>query len=181
MTGPAARLAALTGGTTPEAAWALFDDLAPLAPAEATGRWRGAELPTGSRLTGLLAAHGWWGKEVVDAETVHPLLFAGRDGRPVPVDPAPAPLALLRRWPGLARSAVARAGFPLVRPLLRARRPGGRIRPVQHRGVVTAALLYDALPIVDVLRRVDADTLLGVMDLRGLPEPFFFVLRRDGD
>jgi hypothetical protein len=32
---------------------------------------------------------------------------------------------------------------------------------------------------VDHLRRVAAGTLLGLMDLRGVPEPFFFVLRRD--
>jgi hypothetical protein len=54
------------------------------------------------------------------------------------------------------------------------------VRPVEHRGVVTAAVVYDALPIVDVLRRVDAGTLLGVMDCRGVPEPFVFVLTRAG-
>jgi Domain of unknown function (DUF4334) len=40
-------------------------------------------------------------------------------------------------------------------------------------------MVYDTLPIVDVFRRVDADTLLGLMDLRGLPEPFLFLLERD--
>ena len=50
---------------------------------------------------------------------------------------------------------------------------------VEHRGVVTAALVYDRLPIIDAFRRVDDATLLGVMDLRGLPDPYLFVLRRD--
>ena len=40
-------------------------------------------------------------------------------------------------------------------------------------------MIYDDQPIVDVFRRIDDDTLLGVMDLRGMPEPFFFVLERD--
>ena len=40
-------------------------------------------------------------------------------------------------------------------------------------------MVYDALPIIDVFRRVGADTVLGAMDMRGLPAPFFFVLRRD--
>jgi hypothetical protein len=142
------------------------------------GLWRGAELPTGSRLDGLLPLHGWWGKEVVDSETVHPLLFADRRGRPRPVAPWPAPLGLLRRAPGLARTGPARLGFAAVRPLLRARRPGARIRAVEHRGVVTAAVVYDALPVIDAFRRVDERTLLGLMDLRGLAEPFAFVLTR---
>ena len=50
---------------------------------------------------------------------------------------------------------------------------------VEHRGVGTAAMVYDALPIIDVFRRISADAVLGLMDLRGLAEPFFFVLRRD--
>jgi hypothetical protein len=156
----------------------LFDSLDPVAPAELLGRWRGAELPTGSRLDGLLTLHRWWGKEVVDVETVHPLLFAGRGGVPRPVAPWPAPLAVLRRAPGLARTPLARAGFAAVRPLLRARRPGARVRALEHRGVVTAAIVYDRLPVVDAFRRVDGATLLGLMDLRGLDEPFAFVLTR---
>jgi hypothetical protein len=45
--------------------------------------------------------------------------------------------------------------------------------------VLTATLCYDALPINDVFRKVDDDTLVGAMDLRGLEMPFMFVLRRD--
>lgn len=157
---------------------ALFDTLEPVAPEELVGRWRGAELPTGSRLDGLLTLHGWWGKDVVDPETVHPLLFAGRRGVPRPVAPWPAPLGLLRRAPEVARTPVARLGFAAARPLLRARRPGARVRAVSYRGVVTAAIVYDALPVVDAFRRVDEHTLLGLMDMRGLDEPFAFVLTR---
>ncbi len=158
---------------------ALFDTLDPVAPAELVGRWRGAEIPTGSRLDGLLTLHHWWGKDVVDPETVHPLLFADRRGVPRPVAPWPAPLGLLRRAPGLARTPAARIGFAAVRPLLRARRPGARVRAVAHRGVVTAAIVYDALPVLDAFRRVDDRSLLGLMDMRGLGEPFAFVLTRD--
>ena len=57
-------------------------------------------------------------------------------------------------------------------------RPRARLRTVEHRGVHTAAMVYDALPIIDVFRRVDGATVLGLMDLRGLPDPFFFLLRR---
>jgi hypothetical protein len=44
--------------------------------------------------------------------------------------------------------------------------------------VSTATLVYDALSILDVFRRVDGDTVLGWMDLKGMEQPFFFVLRR---
>ncbi len=48
----------------------------------------------------------------------------------------------------------------------------------RHRGKVSATMVYDNLPIHDVFRKMDADTVLGIMDLKGLKKPFFFVLRR---
>jgi len=172
-------LAAHRDGAAPADALAAFDRLPPVDVAATVGRWRGSGLPTGHPFDGLLEAYGWYGKEVVDPETVHPLLFRGRRGGPVPVDPAHAPLGLLRRAPQLARTPVARLGFAVVRPLRATRRPAARMRPVEHRGVVTAALVYDRLPVVDVFRRAAPGTLLGLMDLRGMAQPFFFVLRRD--
>ncbi|MFW3168534.1 GXWXG domain-containing protein [Geodermatophilus sp. CPCC 206100] len=181
MSEPLRWLARHRGGAAPVDVLALADRLPAVEPATLVGRWRGRELPTGSRLDGLLAAHHWYGKEVVDAETVHPLLFRDRAGVPRPVQPALAPLLLLRRVPGLARSAPARAAFAAVRPLLRTGRPAARVRRVEHRGVLTAAIVYDRLPVVDAFRQVAPDVLLGLMDMRGLAEPFAFVLERDLD
>jgi hypothetical protein len=176
---PAVWLADHRTGALAADALACFDRCAPVEAGALTGRWRGSGLPTGHPFDGLLEAYGWYGKEVLDPETVHPLLFRDARGRPRPVDPAYAPLAVLRSAPGLARTSVARAGFAVVRPLRTTRRPAARVRAVEHRGAVSAALVYDRLPVVDVLRQVAAGTLLGVMDMRGVPEPFFFVLRRD--
>ena len=39
-------------------------------------------------------------------------------------------------------------------------------------------MIYDQLPIIDVFRRIDGTTLLGLMDMRALPQPYFFVLTR---
>jgi hypothetical protein len=89
------------------------------------------------------------------------------------------PAGLLRDHAGLAHSGIARAAFGGVRPLLYTDKPKARLRTIEHRGVATAAMVYDSLPIIDVFRRVDDDTLLGLMDLRGLPQPFFFLLRRE--
>jgi hypothetical protein len=40
-------------------------------------------------------------------------------------------------------------------------------------------MIYDSLPINDIFRKVDDHTVLGVMDVRFTPQPFFFVLRRE--
>jgi hypothetical protein len=110
---------------------------------------------------------------------VHPLLFLDRAGHPRPVDPGLLPIGLLRDRTDLAAHPLTVRAFTGMRPALFTRKPKARLRAVEHRGVVTAAMIYDALPIIDVFRRVDPDTLLGVMDLRGLPAPFFFLLERD--
>ncbi|MGY1847903.1 MULTISPECIES: DUF4334 domain-containing protein [unclassified Blastococcus] len=165
-------------GVSRAEAQSSFDWFEPQPVEEMLGRWRGSELPTGSPLDGLLAAYGWWGKEFLDTETVHPLLFGTAAG-PRPVDPALIPVGVLRAAPRLAHSRAARAAFTAVRPLLTTSRPKARLRMVEHRGVVSAAMVYDRLPIIDVFKRVSSRTVLGMMDLRGLPDPFFFVLRRE--
>jgi hypothetical protein len=166
-------------GADPDEALAYFDSLPTVVPEEMLGRWRGSGLVTGSPLDGLLEAYGWYGKEFLDDETVHPLLFSDRSGRPRPVDPTLLPIGVLRDYAGFLQFWPLRTALSSIRPLLYTSRPKARLREVTHRGVVTAAMVYDSLPIIDVFRRVDADTLLGLMDLRGLPQPFFFLLRRD--
>jgi hypothetical protein len=166
-------------GASPADALAFFDSLPTIGQAEMLGRWRGSGLHTGSRLDGLLEAYGWYGKEFTGPEAVHPLLFHGRDGRPRPVDPALIPLGLLRDYAEVARSWPVRTAFGHLRPLLHTNQPKARLRTVEHRGVTTAAMVYDALPIIDVFRRVGPDVVLGAMDMRGLPAPFFFLLQRD--
>jgi hypothetical protein len=168
----------LARGMPRDEALAMFDACAPVPVGEMIGRWRGSGVPTGSPLDGLLEASGWYGKEFLDAERVHPLLFTTRSG-PRPVDPALIPVGVLRDRPGLAHSRAARTAFRAARPLLTTSRPRARLRAVEHRGVVTAAMVYDALPIIDVFRRLTSSALLGLMDLRGLPDPFFFLLRRE--
>jgi hypothetical protein len=160
-------------------ALAFFDSLPTVGLDEIIGRWRGSGLPTGSPLDGLLEAYGWYGKEFIGVESVHPLLFRTRAGPTRPVDPALLPLGLLRDYPGLAHLGLLRTVFGGVRPLLYTNRPKARLRTVEHRGVDTAAMIYDALPIIDVFRRVGSDVLLGAMDMRGLAAPFFFLLERD--
>lgn len=166
--------------TTSSAALDLFD-AAPAVDAEAMiGTWHGAEVPTGHPLDGLLDASGWWGKQFVDAETVHPLLFPAGDGTLWPLNPLLAfgGLGVATRIPAL-RNRNHLSTISRLRPALRARTPKARLRTTRYRGVDSATMIYDQLPINDVFRRIDDETVIGAMDLRGSTAPYFFILRRD--
>jgi hypothetical protein len=177
MTSATDRLAALGDAAPLEVALELFDALPSIAAAEITGRWRGREIATGHPMDGLLAPSGWWGKQFDDVDHVHPLLFEAASGEVYPVSPRRMPLGLAGRVPA-AYVGKAKPVSSRMRLLLETRHHQARLRNVEFRGVVTAAMVYDDLPIIDVFRRVDADTLLGVMDYRAHPAPYVFVLER---
>lgn len=165
---------------TREEAHAFFDGLAPARVETCIGRWRGSSLHAGHRLDGVLESYGWYGKEFLDADHVHPLLFRrlGGDGV-MTVNPAPLPVGLLAKHPDLFRGRLVSLSFRALSPLLQTRTPRARLRVLEHRGVQTAAMIYDDQPIIDFFREVDADTLVGWMELRGMAEPFLFILERD--
>lgn len=52
------------------------------------------------------------------------------------------------------------------------------IRMVEHRGVVTATMVYDRHPIFDHFRRAGDGLLLGLMDRKGEERPLAFYLSR---
>lgn len=172
-----ARLAALERGSDTATALAFFDALAPVGCAELVGRYRGRELPTGHTMDGLLEASGWYGKQFDDVDHVHPLLFRSPGGDIFPVEPRKMPLGFAARVPS-ALVSRAHSSVGVLRPVIRTKKHRARLRAVEYRGVVSAAMVYDHLPIIDVFRRVDAQTLLGVMDLRG-SAPYVFILTRD--
>lgn len=170
--------------TTHDEAQAAFDSAAPVMPEFMTGVWRGAELPTGHPLDGLLECSGWWGKRFVDAETVDPLLMDGRSGRQWPMNPGLAPLKLAQRVAVPSMLApLLRWAVAVLRPILRTRKPRARLRSVSYRGQATAAMVYDQIPVIDYFRKLPtrsgADVVIGAMDLRGTNHPYFFVLRRE--
>jgi hypothetical protein len=160
-------------------ALALFDSLPAVSNDFMLGTWRGEGFPSGHPLDGALEAYGWWGKRFDAPDEVHPLLFARRGGGTLALNPfwmAPS-LPWLDRWPLPKSPGIGRA-LQWLLPLLSTRRSGARLRQVEHRGRVSAAMVYDRLPIHDCFRRLDDDTVLGVMDQKGARQPFFFVLRR---
>ena len=176
----AQRALQMIGGATSnlDEALAIFDALPAANIDDMLGQWSGGECNTGHHSEGLLDLYGWKGKTFEDAETVHPLVFHAGSGKTRTLEP---------RWlfPGLglpswiARSRVTGVIFNLLQPLLATRKARARLRMVEYRGVSTATMAYDHLPILDVFRQVDADTLLGCMDMKGDARPYFFYLKRD--
>lgn len=173
-----------TGPLKTAEALALFDRLPPASVEQLLGSWRGSSVASGHPLDGLLERCHWHGKRFEDVESVHPLVFRGPGGGLVSLEPRwllPS-LPLLLRWPVLRAPLLLALFTPLFRllmPLLTTRQPRARLRLCSCRGVETAAMLYDHAPIIDAFRRLDDDTLLGLMDLRGMEQPFFFLLQRE--
>ncbi|WP_203294718.1 DUF4334 domain-containing protein [Maricaulis parjimensis] len=151
-------------------ALSLFDNLPPADEAFMIGSWKGEGFATGHPMDGLLESAGWYGKQFVDRNSVHPLLYTTEDGREVfAVDPARL---------DFNRSGNSSAHLGAWRDKLETEAFTARLRMTEYRGALCATMIYDARPINDVFKRVNDDTALGIMDMRGLDKPFFFVLRR---
>lgn len=157
---------------------AHYDALPPVAPADLRGLWRGEGVPSGHPLDGALERLGWFGKRFDDDDLVDPLVFRTGRGGLVNVHPGRVPLGLVLRVAPLLRTRPAGAAFAVVRPLLTTHRHRARLREVRFRGVVSAAIIYDDLPVIDALRADDDGSVLGAMDARGMARPFLFRLRR---
>jgi len=180
MTTPASRLATFErGGGTATEILTLFDSLPPISVDALYGRWRGSGVPSGHPMDGLLERFGWYGKEFSGPEHMQPLLCKRRGGEVFALNPAFVPISLVNRHIGLFHNRFAKAGFALCARAARTTRPTARLRMTEFRGLVTATMIYDRLPIQDVFRAAAPDMLLGMMDLRGMAQPFFFVLRRE--
>ena len=157
-----------------------FDALDPVEIPFLHGAWKGESFPTGHPLDGALEAFHWHGKRFHSAEEVDPLVFDTLNGGEACIDPkAMGPgLGLIGRVP-IPTSAFSGRLFQLLMPLFSTSCSRARLRMTSYRGVVSATMLYDHLPIHDVFRRVDDDTVLGLMDMKGMERPFFFLLRRE--
>jgi len=159
-------------------ALALFDRLPPVSPEAMLGVWQGESFASGHPFDGMLERFHWYGKAFHSPEQVDPLLFRNSAGALVKVRALMPDPIWLERFPWLRQPAVGDGFQRWLLPLLTIEHPQARLRSLEHRGVVSAAMIYDRLPIIDVFRRLDDQSLLGLMDLRGVPQPFFFVLRR---
>lgn len=175
---PRSRLETLERGATLADALSFFDSLPAVAIDDMIGSWRGSELPTGHPFDGLLTAFGWHGKKFDSPDVAHPLVFDAVGGE-VNVNPALLPIGLLVRAPEVFHHPLLVRAGRFAPVLLQTSKPKARLRMMEYRGVVTATMSYDDVPIHDAFRLANPHTVVGAMDIRGFDEPYMFVLRRE--
>jgi hypothetical protein len=166
------------GSATTAEALALFDSLNCVDTDFMLGNWKGAGFPTAHSLDGVLEVYHWHGKKFESTEHVHPLVFTNRRGNKTSVNPALIPLSLSDVMP-IPKTPFMGRLMQYCIPLLSSRRSRARLRMTRYRGKVSATMIYDDKPINDVFRQVDDNSVLGIMDRKGMAQPFFFVLRRE--
>lgn len=152
----------------------IFDELEPATLELMTGRWNGFEIETGHFLDGLLGPSGWYGKLFASPEEVHPLLFYTKNKTGLySVNPSLVPLR-----PNLPKFEGVGFIMRLIKPFVKTKKAHARMRMIEFRGKVTGTMVYDKLAIMDHFAKIDDNTLLGVMDLKGR-DYYPFVLERD--
>ena len=162
---------------TTEEALALFDSLDAVDLGFMLGRWRGGEVKTGHPMDGLLELANWYGKEFVSADCVHPLLFSDGNGEVYKVAPNPQMMKMALSV-SIPKNDLVKSASTLLTSLLKTEESQARLRMMEHRGKLSATMIYDHLPINDAFRRVDDNTVFGLMDYKECEQPFFFTLRR---
>lgn len=168
------------GRATTAEALAIFDALDTVDVDFMCGAWRGEGFHTDHPLDGILEAYYWHGKRFDSPEDVHPLVFAKANGQLVSVNPAfMAPTLNRVETLPIPKSALAGRTFRALLPLMSTKKSKARLRLTDYRGKTSATMIYDDLPIHDVFRKIDDDSVFGLMDLKTMQQPFFFVLRRD--
>ena len=167
------------GGASTEKALEMYDSLEPIDVGFMLGIWKGEGFHTDHPMDGLLEAYHWYGKRFENTEDVHPLLFSKLGGGVAYVNPAfISPLLGLIGPVPMPKSAAFGRLFQLVMPLFTTSRSRARLRMTNYRGKTSATMIYDQLPINDVFRKIDENSVFGIMDLKGMKKPFFFILRR---
>jgi hypothetical protein len=127
-------------------------------------------------MDGLLEISNWYGKEFIDAENVHPLLFLDNQGEIFQVAPNPT----LMNWVlklSIPKNDSLKPLLVSINFLLKTEKSQVRLRMMEYSRKVTATMIYDYLAINDSFRKVDENTVLGIMDYKNLPQPFFFILK----
>jgi hypothetical protein len=168
------------GKTTTDEALKIFDELETVDLEFMFGRWKGSGLHTNHPMDGLLEAANWYGKEFIDPECVHPLLFLDNNNKIFKVAPNPTAMNMVMSLPvPKEQNQITKSLFSLVNMMLKTEESQARLRMMEHRQKISATMIYDNLPINDSFRKVDDNTVLGLMDFKGVSQPFFFVLKRD--
>ena len=157
---------------------AWFQSLRPFDPVEMIGLWKGVGVTSGHPLDGVLENLRWFGKRFHPDMRADALLFQWHPTRLVAIDPRFIPLGLAIRFAPLGRTALARGLFSHLQKAFRARGTTAALEVRTIEQTASAAMVYDEQPIVDHFRRVNDNTLAGMMCVRGDERRLFFKLTK---
>jgi len=180
----------LQNGMTQEDAFAFYDKLEPVENAIMIGKWKGKEAPSFHPMDGVLTVCPWHGKEFVDQETVHPLVFDKKNGKSFYFNPD----NIFKHFESIIKSKTLKKMINSDKPIdphkydclykwFKTKDSKARLRQVEYRGKVSAAMVYDRVAIIDIFRKLDDDSVFGVMDVKGDINNlgYFFVLERESN
>lgn len=163
---------------TQERTLAWFRTLEPVNAADMIGLWRGTGCPSGHPLDGVLENLGWFGKRFLPGLRADALLFERAPGKLIAIEPAYCPIRLTLGIAGVGRRPFARSLFSHITPRLRARGTTALLQSRLDDELITAAMVYDRQPIVDVFRRSKDGQVIGKMVVDGDPRHYFFELAK---
>lgn len=156
-------------------AFKWFDSLEPVMPSELAGIWRGEEILTGHPMDGLLSAARWYGKEFLNPQEVHPLLFSRNKGDPFSGNPGLLPLKTFMPAP----RPLIKTLFTVVSPFLHTKKGRARLYFQEYRGKLTTIMHYDQKPIIDAFAKISKGKILGLCDVAWVAEMgYFFILTK---
>ena len=153
----------------------IYDSLPAVSSDFMMGRWKGTEIDTNHQMNGLLRDGGWYGKVFINTEEVHPLVFFSSGKKSLyAMNPRNIPMQM--KFP---KSKMIGTLISLSRPFFQTNKSKARLRMMEHRGKITATMIYDDKAIYDHFVKVDDNTVLGCMDLKGITDPLFWTMERD--
>lgn len=65
-----------------------------------------------------------------------------------------------------------------IRSEIETDQPAGRLRLIDYRGTVSAAMIYDRQPVIDYFRCVDDTSVLCAAEARGATDDAYLILQR---
>ena len=158
-----------TGAKTAEQIDALFTTLASVSIQTLQGIWRAVAIPGVSPQYQLMIEKGWYGMRLTDQNSVDSLLIANPEGTGIFAADLFKLAAALPANP---------AHLSQIRSEIETDQPTGRLRLIDYRGTVSAAMIYDRQPVIDYFRTIDDTTVLCTVEARDITGNAYLILQR---
>lgn len=162
---------------TKDELYAYFDTLEPCHINKLRGKWEGVDLDTNHHINTLLTYCDWYGKEFLDEENVHALIFREslKSDRCFRINPKFFPIGA-KVFPN---HYITRLIFVLFSQFIQTKKTTAKLEMIEYRGKRSASDIYFDAKMVGYYRKIDHKTVLGVIEIKAYKEPLFYVLQKD--